>query len=121
MPGCTGTATLDGVSAALQSGAFGRGKGLAIMQFRNVVTESAKNGMVACRSNVLLSDGSLHRARYDLRRIRRGTRLHIAVASDREDMVTTSIPAKDGAAPAASGTSGAVTPSEPPTSRLPAM
>ena len=101
MPGCTGMATLDGVSAALQAGAFGRGKGLAIMQFRNVVTDSAEDGSVSCHSDVLLSDGSLHRAEYGLHRVGRGTRLRIEVAGDRVPSAPagSEAPARGGAVP----------------------
>jgi len=84
MPGCTSTATLDGVSAALQAGPFGRRQGLAIMQFRNVVTDSATDRQVDCHADVLLSDASLHHAEYGLRSAGRGTRLHIEVARDRQ-------------------------------------
>ncbi len=83
MPGCAGMATLDGVSAALQAGPFGHRKGLAIMQFRNVATDGETDDRITCSSDVLLSDGSLHRAQYDLRRARHGTRLRIEVAHDR--------------------------------------
>ncbi|MGI3775728.1 MAG: hypothetical protein ACRYGC_00405 [Janthinobacterium lividum] len=103
MPGCTGMATLDGVSAALQAGPFGRGKGLAIMQFRNVVTDSEEDGRVACHSDVLLSDGSLHRADYGLRRVRRGTRLHIEVADEREDIAPADLPAQASPVPPDAG------------------
>lgn len=84
VPGCTSTATLDGVSAALQAGRFGRRQGLAIMQFRNVVTDNAARGRVDCHADVLLSDASLHRAEYGLRSAGRRTRLHIQVARDRQ-------------------------------------
>ena len=84
MPGCTSMATLDGVSAALQAGPFGRRQGLAIMQFRNVVTDGATDRKVDCHADVLLSDASLHHAEYGLRSARRGTRLHIEVARDRQ-------------------------------------
>jgi hypothetical protein len=84
-PGCTSTATLDGVSAALQAAPFGRSQGLAIMQFRNVVTDGADDSQVDCHSDVVLSDDSLHHAEYGLRSAGRRTRLHIRVARDRED------------------------------------
>ncbi len=92
MPGCTSTATLDGVSAALQAGPFGRRQGLAIMQFRNVVTDSATDRQVDCHADVLLSDASLHHAEYGLRSAGRGTRLHIEVARDRQGTHTTDDP-----------------------------
>lgn len=124
MPGCTGMATLDGVSAALQAGPFGRRKGLAIMQFRNVVTDSAEDGRVACHSDVLLSDGSLHRAEYGLRRVGRNTRVHIEVAGEREDAgpAASGTPAGEPPAPTSpdAGTPGAVPAQEEPVARVPA-
>ena len=124
MPGCTGMATLDGVSAALQAGPFGRRKGLAIMQFRNVVTDSAEDGRVACHSDVLLSDGSLHRAEYGLRRVGRSTRVHIEVAGEREDAgpAASGTPAGPPATPASpdAGTPGAAPVQEEPVTRPPA-
>ena len=118
MPGCTDMATLDGVSAALQAGAFGRGKGLAIMQFRNVVTESQADDRVACRADVLLSDGSLHSARDDLHRARRGTRLHIEVAGDRADAPTTGDTTAEPGRSA--GTPGPASPPDPSGPQVPA-
>ncbi len=117
MPGCAGMATLDGVSAALQAGPFGRGKGLAIMQFRGVVTESAEDGRVACHSDVLLSDGSLHRAEYGLRRVHRGTQLHIEVDRDGEDVGAAGDASAQGQPTAVPPASGA---SSPPGPRTPA-
>ncbi len=120
MPGCTGMATLDGVSAALQAGPFGRRKGLAIMQFRNVVTDGETDDRVACGSDVLLSDGSLHRAQYDLRRARHGMRLRIEVAHDRIG-ATTAADAPDPRPPApASGAAGGLPTADRPGSRSPA-
>ena len=84
MPGCTSMATLDGVSAALQAGPFGRRQGLAIMQFRDVVTDGAGDGWIDCHADVLLSDSSLHHAEYGLRGTGRRTLLHIQVARDRQ-------------------------------------
>lgn len=123
-PGCTGMATLDGVSAALQAGPFGRGKGLAIMQFRNVVTDSAADGRVACHSDVLLSDGSLHRAEFGLRQLRHGTRLHIEVAGEREDpgptRVGTPAPERPASVAPDAGVPRAAPPPEEPVGRPPA-
>ncbi len=124
MPGCTGMATLDGVSAALQAGPFGRRKGLAIMQFRNVVTDSAADGRVACHSDVLLSDGSLHRAEFGLRQLRHGTRLHIDVAGEREDTSPTGVGTPAPKPPASAAPDavapGPAPPLEAPAARLPA-
>ncbi|MGI4976403.1 MAG: hypothetical protein ACRYG6_05620 [Janthinobacterium lividum] len=123
-PGCTGMATLDGVSAALQAGPFGRRKGLAIMQFRNVVTDNAADGRVACHSDVLLSDGSLHRAEFGLRQLRHGTRLHIEVAGEREHASPAAVgtPAPEPSAPAApdADAPAPAPPPEEPASHLPA-
>ena len=116
-------ATLDGVSAALQAGPFGRGKGLAIMQFRSVVTESAEDDRVDCHSDVLLSDGSLHRAEYGLRRVHRGTRLHIEVdggGGDAAGATGTSAQGQTAPVPPGSGASASAPSPEPSVPRLPA-
>ena len=90
-PGCTSMATLDGVSAALQAGPFGRRLGLAIMQFRNVVTDSVRRGQVSCHADVVLSDSSLHRAEYGLRSTGSRTQLHVRVGREQVGADTGSV------------------------------